>query len=65
MTEPLLIELSAPGRKGYSLPQPSESTVEKYIPSDMLRKSNLELPEVSEPRSCETLHKVIPEKSQC
>ncbi len=45
----LIFELSRPGRVGYELPKNEYSTDgEKSIPADLLRKSELELPEVSE-----------------
>ena len=50
MSEPLIFELSQPGRKGYSLPQCDvpEQDAEALIPKEFLRKSELNLPEVSE-----------------
>lgn len=53
--EPLLKELSKKGRKGYSLPKLDEKVKSKgggassLIPSSMLRRSPLFLPEISEP----------------
>jgi glycine dehydrogenase subunit 2 len=50
MTEKLIIELSSPGRGGYSLPQldcPPKG-VEKLIPKRLLREKPPRLPEVSE-----------------
>ncbi|MDE6741992.1 MAG: aminomethyl-transferring glycine dehydrogenase subunit GcvPB [Muribaculaceae bacterium] len=45
----LIFELSRPGRVGYELPKNGFDTAgEKEIPSDLLRKSPLDLPEVSE-----------------
>ncbi|MDE6017335.1 MAG: aminomethyl-transferring glycine dehydrogenase subunit GcvPB [Muribaculaceae bacterium] len=45
----LIFELSRPGRVGYELPKNGFDTDgEKEIPSDLLRKSSLDLPEVSE-----------------
>ncbi|MDE7345757.1 MAG: aminomethyl-transferring glycine dehydrogenase subunit GcvPB [Muribaculaceae bacterium] len=45
----LIFELSRPGRVGYELPKNGFDTDgEKEIPSDLLRKTTLELPEVSE-----------------
>ncbi len=45
----LIFELSRPGRVGYELPKNGFDTEgEKEIPSDLLRKSELDLPEVSE-----------------
>ncbi len=45
----LIFELSRPGRVGYELPKNGfETDGEKEIPSDLLRKSPLDLPEVSE-----------------
>jgi glycine dehydrogenase subunit 2 len=45
MTEPLIYELSSPGRQGVALPQPDVPLAE--LPSDLLR-ADLSLPEVSE-----------------
>ena len=45
----LIFELSRPGRVGYELPKNSfDIDGEKEIPSDLLRKTPLDLPEVSE-----------------
>ncbi len=45
----LIFELSRPGRVGYELPNNGfETDGEKEIPSDLLRKTSLDLPEVSE-----------------
>ncbi|MDE6855839.1 MAG: aminomethyl-transferring glycine dehydrogenase subunit GcvPB, partial [Muribaculaceae bacterium] len=45
----LIFELSRPGRVGYELPKNVFATDGvKEIPSDLLRKSKLDLPEVSE-----------------
>ena len=45
----LIFELSRPGRVGYELPKNDFNTDgEKEIPSDLLRKTSLDLPEVSE-----------------
>jgi glycine dehydrogenase subunit 2 len=51
VTEPLIFELSSPGRKGYSLPplDVPEQPVEDLLPAEMLRAQAPELPEVSEP----------------
>jgi len=46
--EPLIFELSRPGRVGYTLPKPVEE-VEIEIPEKLRRKSKLDLPELSEP----------------
>ncbi|MEA3485919.1 MAG: aminomethyl-transferring glycine dehydrogenase subunit GcvPB, partial [Candidatus Aerophobetes bacterium] len=50
MTEPLIFEKSRKGRKGYSLPERDvdKKDLEKLIPREYLRKSNLGLPRVSE-----------------
>ncbi|MCC7352695.1 MAG: aminomethyl-transferring glycine dehydrogenase subunit GcvPB [Anaerolineae bacterium] len=45
MTEPLIYELSSPGRKGVVMPEPDVPLAE--LPSDLLR-ADLPLPEVSE-----------------
>ncbi|WP_461864258.1 aminomethyl-transferring glycine dehydrogenase subunit GcvPB, partial [Thermococcus sp.] len=45
--EPLIFELSKPGRVGYTLPKPIED-VEVHIPAELARKE-LNLPELSEP----------------
>lgn len=50
MAEPLIFEISKPGRKGYTLPKldvPGKK-VEELIPSKYIRKDPLALPEVSE-----------------
>ncbi len=50
MSEPLIFEISKPGRKGYTLPNldvPGKN-VEDLIPSKYIRKDSLVLPEVSE-----------------
>ena len=47
--EPLLIELSAPGRQGFSLPEPRERADEKHLPEAFRRKAPLPLPETTEP----------------
>jgi len=49
-TEPLIYELSAPGRKAYSLPplDVPEQNVDELVPSDYLRSEPAELPEVAE-----------------
>lgn len=51
MTEPLIFELSSPGRVGYSLPglDVPERSVEDLIPAEALRRKPASLPEVSEP----------------
>ncbi|MFQ5944875.1 MAG: aminomethyl-transferring glycine dehydrogenase subunit GcvPB [Anaerolineae bacterium] len=46
MDEPLLFELSRPGRTGFSLPEPDVPLSD--LPQEMLREA-LDLPEVSEP----------------
>ncbi len=46
MDEPLLFELSRPGRTGFSLPEPDVPLAD--LPQEMLRET-LDLPEVSEP----------------
>lgn len=46
--EPLIFELSRPGRVGYTMPKPIED-VEVEIPKKLKRRSPLNLPEVSEP----------------
>ena len=48
--ERVIFEISRPGRKGYSLPKLDipESEIETVIPSDLLRKDEALLPEVSE-----------------
>ncbi len=48
--EPLIFELSSPGRTGYSLPEldvPAEP-LEDLVPEDMIREEPPEIPEVSE-----------------
>ena len=51
MTESLIFEKSAPGRKGYSLPASDvpEQPIEDLLPAALLRKRPAQLPEVSEP----------------
>jgi glycine dehydrogenase subunit 2 len=51
MSEPLIFELSSPGRCGYSLPPVDvpEQPIQDLLPADVLRASAAELPEVSEP----------------
>ncbi len=51
MPEPLIFELSCPGRRGFSLPQMDvpELEIDALIPADLLRTTPPELPEVSEP----------------
>jgi glycine dehydrogenase subunit 2 len=51
MSEPLIFELSSPGRKGYSLPacDVPEEPIEDLIPQQYLRRRPAELPELSEP----------------
>lgn len=48
--QPLIFEMSKPGRIGYSLPDLDvpEENIEQLIPSDYLRTEDAELPEVSE-----------------
>lgn len=48
--EPVIFELSTPGRKGYSLPpcDVDDAAVEELIPVDYLRRGEPDLPEVSE-----------------
>ena len=46
--EPTVFELSRPGRVGYTMPKPIED-VEVKIPEKLRRKSELNLPELSEP----------------
>lgn len=50
MREKLIFELSAPGRKGYSLPELDvpEEEISNLIPQEYLRSQAPELPEVSE-----------------
>lgn len=50
MLEPLIFEMSRPGRQGVTLPEndvPSQP-LEKLIPAELLRQQPVELPEVSE-----------------
>ncbi|MTI81332.1 MAG: glycine dehydrogenase subunit 2 [Firmicutes bacterium] len=50
MTEPLIFELSRPGREGIQLPDndvPAKA-VNELLPADMLRQQELQLPETSE-----------------
>lgn len=47
--EPLLIELSAPDRRGYSLPEPEGRAEEELVPAALRRKDAPKLPEVTEP----------------
>jgi glycine dehydrogenase subunit 2 len=51
MSEPLIFELSSPGREGYSLPALDipEQPLDALIPAEYLRKVPAELPELSEP----------------
>lgn len=48
--QPLIFEMSKPGRIGYSLPDLDvpEENIDQLIPSDYLRTEDAELPEVSE-----------------
>jgi len=48
--QPLIFELSKPGRIGYSIPELDipETSIEELIPNEYLRQSEPELPEVSE-----------------
>ncbi|ASJ08760.1 glycine dehydrogenase (aminomethyl-transferring) [Thermococcus siculi] len=46
--EPTIFELSRPGRIGYTLPKPIEE-IDVKIPEKLRRKSQLNLPELSEP----------------
>ena len=50
MPEPLIFELSSPGRKGYSLPEPDVPVkpIEELLPAEALRTTPPDLPEVSE-----------------
>ncbi len=50
MTEPLIFELSSPGRQGYSLPSLDvpDKAVEDLLPAEELRPEPPRLPEVSE-----------------
>jgi len=47
----LLLDLSVPGRQGYALPKldVEETPIEELIPETYLRKSELGLPELTEP----------------
>ncbi|HCK99871.1 MAG TPA: aminomethyl-transferring glycine dehydrogenase subunit GcvPB [Candidatus Marinimicrobia bacterium] len=51
MMEKLIFDYSSKGKSGVSLPPKSaeEKAIEEYIPKSLLRKSELNLPEVSEP----------------
>ncbi|MGH2447899.1 MAG: aminomethyl-transferring glycine dehydrogenase subunit GcvPB [Chloroflexota bacterium] len=51
MSEPLLFDISSPGRQGYSLPDLDvpETPVDQLIPPEYLRQQPAELPELSEP----------------
>lgn len=51
MSEPLIFDLSSPGRKGYSLPESDvpEQPVATLIPERYLRRTKAELPQLSEP----------------
>jgi glycine dehydrogenase subunit 2 len=51
MSEPLIFELSSPGRCGYSLPPVDvpEQPIEDLLPADARRSLAAELPQVSEP----------------
>jgi len=51
VSEPLVFELSSPGRKGYSLPvcDVPEQAIGDLIPREYLRDKPAELPELSEP----------------
>jgi glycine dehydrogenase subunit 2 len=51
VTEPLIFELSSPGRLGYSLPalDVPEEPIENLLPSSALRQQPPALPEVAEP----------------
>ncbi len=50
MAEPLIFEISKPGRRGYSLPRVDvpEKKLEDLVPPKLLRKEPAALPEVSE-----------------
>lgn len=52
MSEPLIIEYSSPGRRGYSLPDldipNKDREISEYVSEDYLRKEEPALPEVSE-----------------
>lgn len=49
-TEPLIFEISSPGRRGFTLPtcDVPEKSITNFIPQNMLRKQEAILPEVSE-----------------
>jgi glycine cleavage system P protein (glycine dehydrogenase) subunit 2 len=51
MSEPLIFEISSPGRTGYSLPLQDvpEQPVDDLLPANVLRQWPAELPEASEP----------------
>jgi glycine cleavage system P protein (glycine dehydrogenase) subunit 2 len=51
VSEPLIFELSSPGRKGYTLPDVGvpEEPLEDLIPAEYLRTTPAQLPELSEP----------------
>ncbi len=51
MSEPVIFDLSSPGREGFSLPELDvpESPIEAFIPERYLRRRKAELPELSEP----------------
>lgn len=51
MSEPLIFELSSPGRKGYSLPNADvpEQPLSDLIPEELRREVPPELPQLSEP----------------
>jgi glycine dehydrogenase subunit 2 len=51
MSEPLIFDLSSPGREGYSLPESDvpEQPVASLIPERYLRRRQAELPQLSEP----------------
>jgi len=48
-SEKLLIEMSAPGRRGYSLEEPAGAAEEDFVPASLRRKERPLLPEMSEP----------------
>ena len=50
MSEPLIFELSSPGRRGVSLPAPDVpgKPLTSYLPESDIRSTPPELPEVSE-----------------
>ena len=50
VVEPLIFEMSSPGRTGYSLPDLDvpEEDLSSLVPADMLREEEPDLPEVSE-----------------